>query len=160
MNGYSLEFFIETPAAELGSTVAEIKRSWQFQLLYTVSQLAAGHGSIRAIIDDMGLLSTEAEGVADAIPEAARASHVNAAGRVGALLGLRDTLGSGGDAVPDGIDGMPLTDVRLVSIKLITLAELKLITERGAQGRKHLAELFAAHPDTALLSSLGRASAL
>ncbi len=29
--------------------------------------------------------------------------------------------------VPERIEGMPLTDVRLVSIKLITLAELKLV---------------------------------
>ncbi len=40
----------------------------------------AGHGSIRSILDDMKLLSTEAEGVNVAIPEA---------DRVGALLGLK-----------------------------------------------------------------------
>lgn len=90
MNGYSLEFFIETPASELGTSPADVKASWQFQLLFTVSQLAAGHGSIRSIIDDMELLSTEAEGVAEAVPEAARGAHVNRAGRVGALLGLHD----------------------------------------------------------------------
>ena len=37
---------------------------------------------------------------------------------------------------------MPLTDVKLVNIKLITLSELKLITELGAEGRKKLNELF------------------
>ena len=30
--------------------------------------------------------------------------------------------------VPERIEGMPLTDVRLVNIKLITLAELKLVS--------------------------------
>ena len=39
----------------------------------------------------MQLLSTEAEGVADAIPEDRRRALVNRAGRVGALLGLTDT---------------------------------------------------------------------
>ena len=91
VNGFGLEFFIETPADEIGSSLSEIKRSWQFQLLYTVSQLAAGHGGIRSIIDDMHLLSTEAEGVNTYIPEEQRKAHVNRDGRVGALLGLTDT---------------------------------------------------------------------
>lgn len=42
VNGFGLEFFIETPAEEIGSSLTDIKKSWQFQLLYTVSQLAAG----------------------------------------------------------------------------------------------------------------------
>jgi len=37
-----LEFYLETPADEIGTSLSEIKKSWQFQLLYTVSQLAAG----------------------------------------------------------------------------------------------------------------------
>ena len=49
----------------------------------------AGHGSIRSILDDMKLLSTEAEGVNVAISEADRPLLVNSAGRVGALLGLK-----------------------------------------------------------------------
>lgn len=44
MNGFGLEFFMETPADEIGTSLTEIKKSWQFQLLYTVSQLAAGRG--------------------------------------------------------------------------------------------------------------------
>ena len=60
--------------------------------------------------------------------------------------------------VPDKIDGMPLTDVRLVNIKLISVTELKLITDRGAEGRRKLAELFSG-PDR-LVSSLKRSSAV
>jgi hypothetical protein len=89
-NGFQLEFFIESPRAEVGTTLADTKASWQFQLLFTVSQLAAGHGGIRSIIDDMGLLSTEAEGVGDFVPQPHRGTHVNRQGRVGALLGLDD----------------------------------------------------------------------
>jgi len=46
VNGFGLEFFIETPADEIADSVDDIKRSWQFQLLYTVSQLAAGVESV------------------------------------------------------------------------------------------------------------------
>jgi hypothetical protein len=97
VNGFGLEFFIETPAAEIGTSLTDIKKSWQFQLLYTVSQLAAGHGGISSIIDDMQLLSTEAEGVNEAIPEERRKALVNRAGRVGALLGLTDTRAGAAD---------------------------------------------------------------
>ncbi len=42
MNGFGLEFYVETPANEIAETIHDVKKSWQFQLLYTVSQLAAG----------------------------------------------------------------------------------------------------------------------
>lgn len=60
--------------------------------------------------------------------------------------------------VPERIPDMPLTEVKLVNIKLLTLAELKLITDRGAEGRRRLSELFAA-PER-LVSSLHRPSAV
>ena len=43
VNGFGLEFYIETPADEIASGLQDIKKSWQFQLLYTISQLAAGN---------------------------------------------------------------------------------------------------------------------
>ena len=42
VNGYGLEFFLETPAGELPERTDDVPQTWQFQLLYTVSQLAAG----------------------------------------------------------------------------------------------------------------------
>ena len=57
----------------------------------------AGHGGIRSILDDMKLLSTEAEGVHEAVPAALREKLVNEQGRVGALLGLKASSGSSGD---------------------------------------------------------------
>lgn len=60
-----------------------------YVLVAMLSCRAAGHGNIRAILEDMKLLSTEAEGVSEAIPEESRPRLVNAAGRVGALLGLQ-----------------------------------------------------------------------
>ncbi len=61
-------------------------------------------------------------------------------------------------AVPEKIEGMPLTDVRLVNIKLLTLAELKLITDKGAEGRKRLSELFSG--PSRLVSTTNRESVL
>ena len=60
--------------------------------------------------------------------------------------------------VPERIEGMPLSEVRLVNIKLITLSELKLITDRGAEGRRKLSELFAG--DDRLVSSVKRPAVL
>lgn len=50
-----------------------------------------GHGGIRSILDDMKLLSTEAEGVSEVIDDDRRGQFVNDAGRVGALLGLKSS---------------------------------------------------------------------
>lgn len=51
---------------------------------------------------------------------------------------------------------MPLTDVLLVNIKLLTLQELKLITDKGAEGRRTLDGLF--FDESRLVSSLTRSS--
>lgn len=67
---------------------------------------------------------------------------------------MRGVLSEAG--VPGKISGMPLTDVLLVNIKLLTLPELKLITESGAEGRRKLNELFVG-PER-LVSSLTRPS--
>jgi hypothetical protein len=59
---------------------------------------------------------------------------------------------------PDRIEGMPLTDVLLVNVKLLTLAELQAITSRGAPGRAALdAELTGRGR---LVSSLNREAAV
>ncbi len=52
-------------------------------------------------MDDMKLLSTEAEGVREAIPEEFRRSLVNSSERVGALLGLQDLREDDGDQSAD-----------------------------------------------------------
>ena len=53
----------------------------------------------------MQLLSTEAEGVNEAIPEEARRALVNRAGRVGALLGITDTRLGAADCEWWGLSG-------------------------------------------------------
>lgn len=146
------------PHQEIGHAPSEIKKSWPFQLLYTISQLAAGHGGIRNIIDDMHLLSTEAEGVQEVIPQDHKRTHVNGAGRVGALLGLSDVPHASGQCIPVTFDDMPFSSVKLINIKLLTLPELKLITDHGAEGRQKLAELFVG--EQKMVSSLDRPSVI
>ena len=129
----------------------------------------------------MKLLSTEAEGVNVAIPEAERPTLVNAQGRVGALLGLKSsepgiyvsqhrcdistiiyqvcllrTEVSTGAGMPQKVETTPLTEVQLVNVKLLTLKELQLITEQGAAGRQKLDTLF--EGQQRLISSLSRPS--
>ena len=72
------------------------------------------------------------------------------------VLNAMDFFVSAGTLFPSNVEGMPLTDVLLVNIKLLTLQELKLITERGAEGRQRLDRLFTG-PER-LVSSLSRPS--
>lgn len=58
--------------------------------------------------------------------------------------------------VPEKIETTPLTEVHVVSIKLLTLKELQLITEQGAAGRQKLDSLF--DGSSRLVSSLARPS--
>lgn len=55
-------------------------------------------------MDDMKLLSTEAEGVNEAIAEEHRKALVNGAGRVGALLGLQSAQDSSSASADDETD--------------------------------------------------------
>ena len=55
-------------------------------------------------MDDMKLLSTEAEGVNEAIAEEHRKALVNGAGRVGALLGLQSPQNGSSTAAADAED--------------------------------------------------------
>ena len=55
-------------------------------------------------MDDMKLLSTEAEGVNEAIAEEHRKALVNGAGRVGALLGLQSPQNGSSAAAADAED--------------------------------------------------------
>lgn len=58
--------------------------------------------------------------------------------------------------MPVSIEGTPLTEVLLVNIKLLTLSELRLITDKGTEGRRQLSDAFSG-PDR-LTSSLQRAA--
>lgn len=145
---------METGVSEISLDVTEIKSSWQFKLLSTVCNMAATHGGIRQIIDSLGVLSTEAEGVAEAINPEERNVFAGPDNRVGALIGLSDDRSH--LPIPSFIENMPLSTVKLVNIKLIQLPELAMIVNRGAEGRAHLSNLFAANASEKTVSSLVR----
>jgi len=143
VNGFGLECF-----AVSDTPVENVAGSWLFQLVWQMSQFAASHGGIGALLGDLGLMTTELYDVP--IPEPHRARFVTPEERVGALLGLTE------DPLPLVIDG-PLSTIRLVNIKLLTVDELAFAVQGQAGARLELARRFAA---PVLVSSLERSSVL
>jgi hypothetical protein len=142
-NGLEHEFYAVT-----SDPIDEIPGSWLWDLVWQMSQFAASHGGIASLLDEMGLISTELYDVR--IPEQHKASFVNAEERVGILLGLVDSV------PPAAISG-PLSRIRLVNVKLLTLPELAYAVEHDEEGRQELARRFAAQ-GRVLASSLTRPS--
>jgi hypothetical protein len=140
-NGYGLEVFAVTV-----DPVAEPARSWLFDIVWQTSQNAAADGGLAGLLDQLGLVSIELYDVA--IPPSHAERFVSVDGRVGALLGLA------GPPPPARIDG-PLSPIRLVNAKLLTLAELDFVVREGEAGRAELAARFTAQ-GLPLVSSLDR----
>ncbi len=126
-NGLGLEFYSETPG-----NLEDIMQSWQFALVYSVSQNAAHAGNYRTLIDDLGYVTTELYDIP--VPN----EFKNAEGRVGVFLGVPGKLGlTGKDEVI-----LSLETIKIVNVKLLTLRELNFLVKSGAEGRKKLADLF------------------
>jgi hypothetical protein len=123
-NGFGLEIYAETPG-----DLADVKGSWQFDLVYQTSQNAAHQGDLRAILETLGYVTTELHNVR--VPK----EFQNAEGRVGAMLGLPS------DTVPAQV-ALSLETVSIVNVKLLTLRELEYVVGAGKEGRAKLAELF------------------
>ena len=140
-NGFGLEVFGVTV-----DPVIEPSRSWLFDVIWQTSQNAAADGGLAGLLDQLGLVSIELYDVN--IPPSHAERFVSAEGRVGALLGLA------GPPPPPRIDG-PLSPIRLVNAKLLTLAELDFVLREGAPARAELAARFAAQ-GLPLVSSLDR----
>jgi Suppressor of fused protein (SUFU) len=127
--GFSLECYLESDDPALRKNIAELDQTWQFQLLYEVAQNFAQHGGVKELLENHGVLSMEFSYLD--VPE----PFSDEEGRVGVLLGLES------EQIPTSIFG-PASDIRLVSIKILTSQELQYILQNGAAGRKKLAELF------------------
>ncbi|SMP35941.1 Suppressor of fused protein (SUFU) [Laceyella tengchongensis] len=127
--GFSLECYLESDDPALRKNIAELDQTWQFQLLYEVAQNFAHHGGVKELLEHHGVLSMEFSYID--VPE----PFSDEEGRVGVLLGLES------EQIPTSIIG-PASDIRLVSIKILTSQELQYILQHGAAGRKKLAELF------------------
>jgi Suppressor of fused protein (SUFU) len=142
--GFEIEFFIESDDPELRTSISDLASTWQFEILYQMSQNAANHGGVKDLLDQYGVLSMELYDIS--VPE----PFLNEEGRVGILIGV--------DAphLPRKIS-LPCAEVRLASIKLLTAKELDFILEHGAEGRRKLVELFQ-EQGSHHLSSLDRSS--
>ncbi|MFC7441553.1 hypothetical protein [Laceyella putida] len=142
--GFSLECYLESDDPTLRKSIADLDQTWQFQLVYEVAQNFAQHGGVKELLELYGVLSMEFSFID--VPE----PFSDEEGRVGVLLGLES------DQIPTSFMG-PASDIRWVSIKVLTSQELHYILQHGADGRKKLAELFR-EQGTHHLSTLNRKS--
>jgi hypothetical protein len=138
-NGLGLEVYVASAPIE-----GQVSSTWQFQLAYQAAQLMANHGNVIGLLEEMTYITSEFYDVD--VP----AEFVNAEGRVGVIMGLPD------ETVPDTVD-LTIEPVKIVNVKLLTLAELEYVTQHGAEGRMKLAELLLQQGD-ATLSDLDRPS--
>ncbi|GAB1643833.1 hypothetical protein KRMM14A1259_42560 [Krasilnikovia sp. MM14-A1259] len=142
-NGLGHEFYATTT-----DPIDPIAASWLWDVVWQTSNNAARHGGLAELIDDIGLLSMELYDVR--IPDPYAGNFINADERVGVLLGLTD-------AQPPATVAGPLSTIRLINIKLLTLDELAYAAEYGEAGRRELARRFGAQGHM-LASSLDRPS--
>jgi hypothetical protein len=143
VNGLGLEVYAVT-----SDPLDAIPGSWLWGVVWNTAQLAASHGGLAALLDELGVITTELYDVA--IPEEHRARFVNAEGRVGVLLGLEDA------SITARVAG-PRSSIRLVNATLLTRDELAHVLDRGDAGRQELAQRLRSQ-GAPLISALGRAS--
>lgn len=124
-NGVGCEFYIECDET---IDFNALSTTWQFHTLYQAAQQAAENPNIAGIIEEYTYLSTELYNTK------APDEFVNKDGRVGALLGLPSPV------VPTKVQ-LSLENVRMVNVKLLTLAELDYIVKNHEEGRMKVAEL-------------------
>jgi hypothetical protein len=123
-NGFGLEFYVESPG-----NLTNVKESWQFDLVYQVSQLAAEQGNLRAVLKKHGYLTTEVYDVR--VP----GEFHNAEERTGVFIGLWSR------EIPAQAV-LSLETIDIVNLKLLTLKELEFAAQGGKEEREKLAELF------------------
>jgi hypothetical protein len=140
-NGLGLECYATT-----ADRLEQLPGTWLWDMVWQMSQFAAGHGGLAGLLDEMRLLSTELYDVG--IPDSHRGRFVNADERVAVMLGLDGT------APPSVVEG-PLSRIRLVNIKLMTLEELDYALAHNEEGRRELARRYEAQ-GAPLASSLDR----
>jgi hypothetical protein len=134
--GHGLEVFMETrePLLPEDAELTVVASTWLFSAVAEISNVIAGHGGVRSLIEELGTVSVEIAG------ERFPADHRNEHSRVGVLLGV-STRG-----LPTAIHG-PDGEVYLVPITLLTRAELKHIVEVGDKARAAIAQRLAESED-------------
>lgn len=125
-NGYGLEFYVETPG-----NLDPVISSWQFDVVWQMSQNAANTGNMQALLKQYRYLTTELYDVN--VPK----EFHNDDGRVGVLLGLSSKT------VPSSVT-LSLETIDIINVKLLTLKELEYVVKCGKEGRDELAALLMA----------------
>lgn len=138
-NGLGMEVYVETTPIE-----GSVQNTWQFQLAYQAAQLMAEQGNVISLLEELTYITTEFYDV-DVPFKTER-------GTVGAILGLPSTRFNNEVT-------LSLESVKMVNIKLLTLAELDYILQHGDEGRVKVAELLIKQGD-ATLSTLERPSVI
>jgi hypothetical protein len=151
-NGVGLELFAITddPIARPGvaDPVAALGATWLHDLVFQTAHLAADHGGLGDLLDELGAITTELYDVK--IPEDAAARFINPEGRATVLLTLA------APPLPARLAG-PLSPIRLVHIQLLTNDELAFVMAGGEDARRQLVERLATQ-GVAPLSRLDRPS--
>ncbi len=116
-NGFGLEFYSETPG-----NLEDVKSSWQFDLVYQISQNAADVGDLRWVLRDYQYLTMELYDVR--VPKEFNGPE----GRTGIFIGLPSKT------VPSQC-ACSLESIDIVNVKLLTQAELAYAAKAGKEGR-------------------------
>lgn len=124
-NGLGFEVYLESP--EKPAAIGNIKNSWQFNIVYQTSQLAADNGNLISMLQEYTYISTELYDVA--VPE----QFLTKEGRVGVLLGLENKT------IPKEL-ALSIETILIVNVQLLTLAEINYIIEKGEEGRMEIAK--------------------
>lgn len=138
-NGFEMELFIETadiPEHARGALgdVAPLQQSWAFELLKHIAATVANAGGITGQLQKYGALSLELPGFSQShyMSDQMPAHFVTEDDMVGVLLGAPEA------DFPSVLNDMPLSPVKLVSVVLMTAAELEYVRAGGQKAREDL----------------------
>jgi hypothetical protein len=124
-NGLGFEMYVQS--SENLKDLGELKKTWQFNLLYQVSQLAASNGNLIGMLQEFKYISTEVYDVP--VPK----NFITKDERTGVLLGLESKT------VPSEL-ALSIETILLVNVVLLTVPEINYIIEKGEEGRTEVAE--------------------
>jgi hypothetical protein len=143
-NGLGFEVYVQ--CSEKPEELGEIKKTWQFNLLYQVSQLAASNGNLISMLQEFKYISTEVYDVPVPV------NFITKDERVGVLLGLESKT------VPSEL-ALSIETILIVNVTLLTVAEINYIIEKGEEARTEVAEKIQSQKDAGY-SSLARKSVI
>lgn len=151
-NGYELEVFGISPDIPADSDTISVATSWLGQTVMTVSNLVAQYGfRVSDMLEQYGVITIQLDNAQ--LPRAATGTYLDEDGALVVMLGLI------GDELPGTVPG-PLSPIRLVNVKLLTVAEGRFCVNNSmgdADARHELARRFAEQGDV-LRSSINRPS--